>query len=538
MTTTDDTTKTADQIRLLRTIRIETATCAVLDSADARPDALAETVCALVNCGGGMLILGISAKDDFRPVRSFDAQSACCRLESVVSSVTPAVSVAPKIVVFEGCEIVTAEVPSVASKEMPCFITGKGPYAGAFIRTGSGTRALTDYEVNLLLSERSQPRFDAEPVEQASSDDLDPQLLEAFIRQQKRTAPWLAALSGRDILLKTGVLVKIRGKLRPTLAGFIAAGHFPQQFFPRLNVTLTIWKGASSQRRLALCRPPVTTQTFNGPISEMLRQSMVFLRQHMRVAGRIEGSVREDIPEYPPQAFRELLVNALEHRDYSPQARATSVKVNLFDDCLEVVSPGGLYGAASVSEFRLGINCLRNLTLARLLESLPNKDAAGSGACIASNKNTGIMRVRELTQAAGTAPAKFEHCVSTFCAVLPKRTLAAQKTGLLRGPEIDLVILRLLSEGPLSVQQLTRYTGLNRRTITGHLSSLTEDGCVERTQPENSPKQRYRLADHPHVPKQPALESAGFPDSVQAFPQQTKLLRARLPGRPLHHRNI
>jgi hypothetical protein len=56
---------------------------------------------------------------------------------------------------------------------------------------------------------------------------------------------------------------------------------------------------------------------------------------------------------------------------------------------------------------------------------------------------------------------------------------------------------------------------------------------------ETDKKQRQgKKAQREADAKQPALESAGFPDTVQAFPQQAKVLRPRLPGRPLHHRNI
>ena len=77
--------------------------------------------------------------------------------------------------------------------------------------------------------------------------------------------------------------------------------------------------------------------------------SMELLDKHMNHGAIMQGALRRDVTDYPILACREAIVNALQHRDYSPEGRGSQVQINMYADRLEILNPGGLYGAASLS---------------------------------------------------------------------------------------------------------------------------------------------------------------------------------------------
>ena len=109
----------------------------------------------------------------------------------------------------------------------------------------------------------------------------------------------------------------------------------------------------------------------------MLEDAARFLRIHLRTAHRIQGFEPEVYPELPEEALREVLVNALAHRDYTVPA---PVRIFIFDDRVEVRTPGGLPNTVTIEAIRLGaIHVLRNPTIYTLLGRLGLITGIGTG---------------------------------------------------------------------------------------------------------------------------------------------------------------
>ena len=105
----------------------------------------------------------------------------------------------------------------------------------------------------------------------------------------------------------------------------------------------------------------------------------------------MEGARRVDAPDYPPAAVRKAICNALMHRDYSELARGTQVQVNLYDNRLEFLSPGGLYGTVTtVTVGTTGYSSTRNQHLADIMESAPYENGF-----VAENRGTGFKLMRQ-----------------------------------------------------------------------------------------------------------------------------------------------
>lgn len=286
----------------------------------------------------------------------------------------------------------------------------------------------------------------------------------------------------------------MNGKLCPTLAGLLVAGYYPQQFFPRLNVTFTVYPGVSKAQTQGQSYRYLDSKSIDGSIPEMLLEAVAMLKKNMRTGALVEGALREEVCDYPILAFREALVNALQHRDYSPEGRASQVQVNMFADRLEIINPGGLYGASSIDSMSPGISATRNVNLSRLLENTPSQDEVGNAKFVIENRGTGLLQIKDSLNQALMPPARIIDHISAFSITFDKRKLTDDEKSTTRWENIKLALIQELgNRGSLSISEIAQMSGLTRRTISTYLNSLVKEGIAERTEPARSPKQRYRL---------------------------------------------
>ena len=148
----------------------------------------------------------------------------------------------------------------------------------------------------------------------------------------------LAALpTDEEILQCTGVILDGR----PTLAGLLALGVFPQQFVPSLSIQAIVPPQAGDQPGLRYR----ASRRFTGPIPYMLEDAVqwVALNSSRAAAADSTGHLR-DVPAWPPESVRETIANALVHRDLGPWATSQPITIRLEPDTLTVTNPGGLYG--------------------------------------------------------------------------------------------------------------------------------------------------------------------------------------------------
>ena len=402
-----------DLILQMRQIGNDTQTCEVKESRKKIPENITDTLSAFSNGEGGTIILGVSEKEGFIPVESFDARAMQEALSAKCDLMTPRVRPSIEILPFEGANVLVAHVPAMPVKDQPCYITTKGRYQGSYIRTGDGDRKLTQYEVDRLIEERSQPTFDDDTVPEATLDDLDKNLLTPFISRQRELHPRIfGTRSDEDIII--GMHVAKRdddGTIRPTLGGLLALGLFPQQFFPRLNITFTAFPGVTKSEVVDDSRRFLDSQTIIGPIPLMIEDALGAVTKNMRTGAIIEGAFRKDVPDYPRKAVREAIANALMHRDYSPDARGSQVQVNMYADRLEVLNPGGLFGSVTIDTLgTIGISSSRNQFLSNILETTPYPD----GGYVVENRGTGYQVIEEQLQAALMNPPQPKSTLSFF----------------------------------------------------------------------------------------------------------------------------
>jgi len=495
----------------------------VKEAVGGMPKSMGDSVSALANGSGGLVILGLSEKLGFMPAPGFRARPIYDALSELCADrLVPPVRAHIDVMEFEGAEVVVGEIPELSPQDKPCYVASKGMYAGSFIRVGDGDRLLTRYEIDRLSEERSQPKHDLGIVEGACLEDLDERLVGGLLARQREIHPRVfARLSDREALFALNVLGRSRdGEEGVTLAGLLALGTYPQHFYPRLTVSFACYPGTRRASETGV--KFLDSQSMAGPIPAVLLDTMAAVRRNMRTGGRLQDGLRYDVPDYPLDAVRELVCNALMHRDYSPMGCGSQVQVNMYEDRLEVLSPGGLYGAVTVDSLgEVGASSTRNRYLSELLESTPYE----GGGFVAENRGTGFQLVEEELRAADMEPPVIVDRPSLFSVTLRRRGSAAasldeardtgrqecrvrtEASGLSFPHRVDmawhpsgssLVVYETIRKmGEARPAEIASETRLPRSTVSYALKKLLEKGVIvvlDGSEAKNSPMRAYRLA--------------------------------------------
>ncbi|PJM73034.1 dihydroorotate dehydrogenase [Bifidobacterium primatium] len=487
----DYTAKMTELIALMRLIGNDTQQCEVKECKRKISSTITDTLSAFSNGSGGWIILGLSEKNGFTPVEGFNARSMQESLSQACEKMTPVVR--PTIVTcpFEGSNLVFARVDEMLPRDKPCFISAIGAHGGSFIRTGDGDRRMTSYEVDRLIEEHLQPTYDLDIVPEATRDDFDPVLVDGLLARVREQHPHVFAdRSDTEALLDLQALRhddsdghRVGGVLRPTLAGLLALGRYPQRFFPRLNVSIAVFPGTSRDDVFRGDERLIASQTVVGSIPLMIDDTVESLMRWI-------GARR---PDYPPDAVREAVANALTHRDYSPDARGTQVHVSVFTDRIEISNPGGLYGTVTHDVLAnphpvegTAFSSTRNQFLFTLLESTPYP----GGGFVNPEGGDGYQRIAASLREAGIEPATTRNDINTFTMTITKhRTLKHGSPS-----DVSREIMTLLERhSAMSVKEIVRELRLTPLAATSGLRELVKEGRVARVRFRDDPTQRYRL---------------------------------------------
>ena len=439
----DYTAKMTELIELMRLIGNDTQQCEVKECKRKISSTITDTLSAFSNGSGGWIILGLSEKNGFTPVEGFDARAMQEALSQACEKMTPVVR--PVIVTcpFEGANLVFARIDEMLPRDKPCFTTALGPHGGSFIRTGDGDRRMTSYEVDRLIEEHLQPTYDLDIVPDATTDDLDPQLV----------------------------------------AGLLALGRYPQKFYPRLGISIAVFPGTSRDDVFRGDERLVASKSVVGSIPVMIDDAVDSL---MRWIGAKK-------PDYPPLVLREAIANALTHRDYSPDARGTQVHISVFTDRIEITNPGGLYGMVTHDVLAsphpvtgAPFVSTRNQFLFTLLESTPYP----GGGFVNPEGGDGYQRIAAALREAGIEPATTRNDINTFTMTITKQRTMANSSP---GDVVKAIMTVLERHSAMSVKEIMRELQLTPLAATSGMRELMKEGRVARVKFADDPAQRYRL---------------------------------------------
>ena len=472
-------------IRQLKSSRSDNQSIEAKESVGKMPSTIAETISAFANGSGGIIVLGLSEKNDFDPAKGFDARRIADALSQTCSDkLSPPVRADITILEYKDANVVVASIDEIPPRDKPCYVINKGMYRGSFIRSFDGDRKLSPYEIDRLLEDKTQPLHDIEIVADATMEDLDRNLLDGVIQRQKSLHPRLfASFSDEEIAVNLRIAAKdANDDLRPTLAGLLALGTYPQKYFPRLTVTFAAYP--EEDKASADGVKYLDSEKMAGPIPAIIADTVAAVQRNTRLGGAMIGAKRVDVPDYPPAAVREAVCNALMHRDYSELARGTQVQVNLYSDRLEFLSPGGLYGTVTTATVATAdYSSTRNQYLADILECTPYE-----GGFVAENRGTGFKLMQlELERNRMEAPI-IRDSIAMFTLEFRRR-----KSQPLTGDPYGDIVSFVAENESCSASEISDALGIPRSTITYRLKKLVDEKRLERIGAERSRNQKYRL---------------------------------------------
>ncbi|MEK7728672.1 MAG: ATP-binding protein [candidate division KSB1 bacterium] len=241
----------------------------------------------------------------------------------------------------------------------------------------------------MKISPQHLSTFDQQLLASAALTDLSEARVQWFLQQREaKRGVRMPALNFPEVLATLGAAREHEGQLLPTCGGMLFFGRDPQAWLPHSQIRVARFQGTTTTHF-------VDRADLNGTLPEMIEAAEQFVRRNTRTAAKVVGFRRREVAEYPFEAIREAICNAVCHRDY--QLAGAEIRIMIFSDRLEINSPGGLPLGVNLANLAR-THVLRNPVLANFLYASFYIEKWG----------TGIARMKSLMSEHGLAEPKFE----------------------------------------------------------------------------------------------------------------------------------
>lgn len=396
-----------DLVNKIRSMKTEMQTIELKAAHEGCPKRLYDTLSSFANQDtGGILLFGIDEKQDYAPVGVYDLQDLQKKVTEQCNQMMPPIRAVFTVAEIEGKFVCSAEIPSADPIDRPCYYLGAGRVKGSYIRVGDADLPMTDYEIYSYEAFRKHVHDDERTDARVSMSLLDADKVRHYTERMKEDRPGFSRLTQDQVY----EMLAITHDGAPTLAAVLNFGLYPQGYFPQLAVTAIVVPGNHIGDTAEDGVRFQDNKRIEGTLSDMLSGALAFCKRNMKVRTRIDPQTgeRTDQTEYPIEAVREVILNALIHRDYSHFTEGTPIQIDFFANRLEVHSPGGLYGRMTVEDLGKARPDLRNPALAAMSEFLLNTE----------NRYSGIPTIRREMKKAGLPAPVFENRRNEFVVIL------------------------------------------------------------------------------------------------------------------------
>ena len=336
-----------------------------------KSDKYMKTVVAFANGQGGQIVFGVD--DKTLEVVGIDSDTIFQTIDAITNAISD--SCEPRIVpdvtlqTIDGKTVIVAEI--AAGHMRPYYIKSKGIVNGTYVRVSGTTRLVADYMLKELILEGQNRYYDCEPCEglTVTEEEINQFCKELKDRAIKNT--WNESEKSMikdvtpNILLSWGVLTEEDGVIVPTNAYALLTEK--AKWIPVIQCA--VFKGTDRAYF-------VDRREFDGDIQEQVEAAFQYVLEKINRGMTIKGLYRQDVYELPIDSVRELIANSVAHRSYLEPG---NIQVSIFDDRLEITSPGMLLNGVTIKKMMEGYSKIRNRAIANVFAYTRIIEKWGSG---------------------------------------------------------------------------------------------------------------------------------------------------------------
>lgn len=359
-----------------------------------KPEALAKELVAFSNFDGGMVLLGVDDGGVIIGINKSDVEEwvmTVCR-DLVRPAIIPFFSLIKEVEPGKDVAVVRV-MPGLNVHTL--WRKNKHEY---FIRVGSQSREPSPEELSRLFQQKGGVRAEKQPITGAKFTDLDlRRLKDYFKRVRGQSVPesddeeeWVRQMQNADFMMEGSVV----------LATLLLFGRNPGRYAYQAGVDATAYSGKDKdydyrdQMSMGGAMVPLLNAESDTIETGYVEQTQEFVRRNTKTTAVIENGARRKVSEsYPENVVREGLVNALIHRDY--YHAGSKVELSIYEDRLEIVSPGRLPNGVTTEKMLTGVRVTRNELIKEVMKDYGYVDHMGMGV---SRKMVNGMKEHNGTQ--------------------------------------------------------------------------------------------------------------------------------------------
>lgn len=431
-----------------------------------------KSVVAFANTAGGKIIIGVD--DESHEIIGVDKNEVFKIIDGITNTISdmcyPQIFPNIGIDTIEDKCVIVIEIYSGANR--PYYIKTLGKESGTFIRVSGTSRPADEAIIKDLELQGTNHSFDEMVCVEQKYDAKQADNLCTAIKQYMvdATKSQSEKEKVKDVtiqnLINWGIVKNLEGTLVPTNAFVLLTNNT----FPFAKIQCALFKGTE---RVVF----IDKRDFEGPLYEQIEEAYEFVLKHINLGAEINGLVRTDAYELPTEAIREAIVNATTHRNFLDRA---CVQVAVYDDRVEITSPGMLYGGLTIEQIKEGGSKIRNRCIAEVFSRMKIIESWGTGIkrMFSSCKAYGI-REPELLEVGDSFRVNLYR--PSYDEVHQSSPKSSPKSSLKNLNTTQQKIADMILENPKVTQvDMAEKLDISTRAVKKSIKDLTEKGILER----------------------------------------------------------
>ncbi len=417
-------------------------------------DQIIKTIIGFCNRNGGKLILGVDSNGVITGIPEKDIQQLMEYInKGIFDACNPPILPAVYSQRIENKNLLIIEVSPGMNK--PYFRKSEGLGKGTFVRLGRSTVRATPEMIEELKWQSTGRSFDTMPIYYAEKDDLDEKKILQFLNERQGLKKVKTLTT--PVLSTYNLLVEEHSLSYPTIGGILLFGKKPQKFLPEAMIICSHFSGISGRETIA-------TIDCTGTLFEQFEMAYNFILSRLNRSFSIKEPKRQEEFEIPLEAIREVLLNAIIHRNYHING---PTKIAIYNNRIEFFSPGVFLGPLDSRSLRHGLTYIRNNVICKVFREAEYIEKLGSGFITLFNSY----------EQKGLSPPEVIEGENFIKCILP-RPLFSDKPRELDDDSKKILTLFNVVEA-LSISDIMEALHLSRATTGRRLSHLVEKGLLE-----------------------------------------------------------